>query len=83
MDALCVRLNHYNTFQAVTAERAFLNAMGGGCLAPVAALAETIGEQIQLRAVSYQVTPARRTELKGHVKEAQTLGELAAAQLKP
>lgn len=83
VDELCVRLNHYNTFQAVTAERAFLNAMGGGCLAPVAALAETIGEQIQLRAVSYQVTPTRRTELKGHVKEAQTLGELAAAQLKP
>src|SRR5262249_10887241 len=40
---LCERLNHFNTFQAVTAERAFLAAMGGGCQSPVAAYAEITG----------------------------------------
>ena len=29
------RLNHFNTFAAVTAERAFLRGMGGGCQSPV------------------------------------------------
>jgi hydroxymethylbilane synthase len=31
---ICNRLNHHDTFQAVTAERAFLNGMGGGCQSP-------------------------------------------------
>src|SRR6185312_10499756 len=31
---ICERLNHFNTFQAVTAERAYLSGMGGGCLSP-------------------------------------------------
>src|SRR5207249_10645833 len=37
---ICERLNHFNTLQCVTAERAFLAAMGGGCQSPVAAYAE-------------------------------------------
>ena len=37
--AICARLNHHHTFQCVTAERAFLRAMGGGCQSPVAAYA--------------------------------------------
>src|ERR1022692_1176810 len=32
---ICERLNHFNTFQCVTAERAFLRAMGGGGQRPV------------------------------------------------
>lgn len=38
-------INHVETELAVTAERSFLNAMGGGCSAPVAALA-TIKESV-------------------------------------
>ena len=48
------RLNHFNTFQAVTAERAFLRGMGGGCQSPVAAYAEITGDKIVLRAVSFR-----------------------------
>ena len=48
------RLNHFNTFQAVTAERAFLRGMGGGCQSPVAAYAEISGEKILMRAVSFR-----------------------------
>ena len=32
---ICERLNHFNTFQCVAAERAFLRGMGGGCQSPV------------------------------------------------
>lgn len=31
-------INHLPTWQSITAERAFLNALGGGCRAPIAAL---------------------------------------------
>ncbi len=50
---ICERLNHLNTFQSVTAERAFLAAMGGGCQSPVAAHAEVIGERISMRTISF------------------------------
>lgn len=76
------RLNHFNTFQAVTAERAFLRAMGGGCQSPVAAFAEVTGENLFLRAVSFRSGTARRAEGKRPVKEAVALGEELAAQLK-
>ena len=48
------RLNHFNTFQAVTAERAFLRGMGGGCQSPVAAYAEIGGDKIFMRAASFR-----------------------------
>ena len=51
---ICERLNHFNTFQCVTAERAFLRAMGGGCQSPVAAYAEIIGSKMDMRAVSFR-----------------------------
>src|SRR5205807_6809395 len=49
---ICERLNHFNTLQCVTAERAFLAAMGGGCQSPVAAHAEVAGEQLRMRVFS-------------------------------
>jgi hydroxymethylbilane synthase len=77
------RLNHFNTFQAVTAERAFLRGMGGGCQSPVAAYAEIAGEKITLRAVSFRdAAMVKRGEAKRPVKEAAILGEEMAAQLK-
>lgn len=79
---LCERLNHYNTFQCVTAERAFLHGMGGGCQSPVAAYAEIIGEKIQMRAVSFRDGPAKRAEGKRPIKEADDLGERIAADLR-
>jgi porphobilinogen deaminase len=79
---ICERLNHFNTFQAVTAERSFLRGMGGGCQSPVAAFAEIEGQKITLRAVSFRDGPVKRAELKRPIAEAVALGEEMAAQLK-
>jgi len=79
---ICERLNHFNTFHCVTAERAFLRAMGGGCQSPVAAHAEIAGGKISMRAVSFRDEKVKRGEAKRPVAEAVLLGEQIAADLK-
>ena len=76
------RLNHFNTFHAVTAERAFLRGMGGGCQSPVGAYAEIIGDKILLKAVSFRDEMVKRGEAKRPIAEASVLGEQIAAELK-
>jgi hydroxymethylbilane synthase len=79
---ICERLNHFNTFQCVTAERAFLAAMGGGCQSPVAAYAEITGDKIFMRAVSFRDEMVKRGEAKRPIAEAKILGEELAELLK-
>lgn len=79
--AVCARLNHFSSFQCVTAERAFLASMGGGCLAPVAAFAEPVGNQIHMRAVSF-MHGCKRAEAKRSIKEPTELGSAIAEQVK-
>ena len=79
---ICGRLNHFDTFQCVTAERAFLCAMGGGCQSPVAAYARIDGRRMEMRAVSFREGPAKRTGGNRPVAEATVLGEQLAAELK-
>lgn len=79
---ICERLNHENTFRAVTAERAFLHGMGGGCQSPVAAYAEIADRKITMRAVSFRDGPAKRTEGVRPLTEAIALGEQIAAELR-
>lgn len=79
---ICERLNHFNTFQSVTAERAFLSEMGGGCQSPVAAFAEVVGEQLRMQAISFANGPMRRAEAKRPIKEAAELGHQLAQELK-
>jgi hydroxymethylbilane synthase len=81
LEAICERLNHYNTRQCVTAERAFLRAMGGGCQAPVAAYAEVTGAQLHMRAVSYHDPVVKRAEGRCDLREAERLGERLAREL--
>jgi hydroxymethylbilane synthase len=81
--SICERLNHYNTFQCVSAERAFLAGMGGGCQSPVAAYAEVTGDKIRMRALSFADGPLRRAEAIRPLKEAVELGQQLAAELKP
>lgn len=81
--SICERLNHQNTLQCVTAERAFLRAMGGGCQSPIAAFAEIAGDQIQMRAVSFVDGKVRRAEGKRSIKEAEELGRQLAVELLP
>jgi porphobilinogen deaminase len=80
--AICERLNHFDTRQCVTAERVFLAGMGGGCQSPVAAYAEVVGKQLQMRALSFASGPLRRAQAKRTLKEAVELGQQLAAELK-
>ena len=79
---ICEALNHFDTFQAVTAERAFLRGMGGGCQSPVGAYAEISGDQISLKAISFRDATVKRGAAKRPVAEAAQLGEQIAAELK-
>ncbi len=78
---ICERLNHFNTCQCVTAERAFLRAMGGGCQSPIAAYAEVVGKQIRLRGVAFRDGAVRRGEARGELHAPVALGEQLATEL--
>jgi hydroxymethylbilane synthase len=79
---LCAELNDRQTFACVTAERAFLAAMGGGCQSPVAAFALARGPRLWLRAVSFQAVPPRHASGMRPLNKAAQLGEETAAKLK-
>ncbi|MDP7010509.1 MAG: hydroxymethylbilane synthase [Verrucomicrobiota bacterium] len=81
LQKICERLNHFNTRAAVTAERAFLCGMGGGCQSPVGALAEVEGVRLTLRAVSFLSDTVQRSEQTSDVHAPVALGEAMAAQL--
>jgi len=49
--AACRQLNHAATHAAVTAERALLGALGGGCQVPIGAHATVSGDRLTLSAV--------------------------------
>jgi hydroxymethylbilane synthase len=80
--AVCERLNDFNTLQCVTAERAFLAAMGGGCQSPVAAYAEVTGDELQMRVLSFVHGPLRRAQAARLITEAAELGRQLATGLK-
>jgi len=79
---ICEGLNHFHTFQTVTAERAFLSGMGGGCQSPVAAYGEIQDNKICLRAISFANGPMKRAEGTRPIKEAAELGQQLAKELK-
>jgi len=79
---ICERLNDFNTFQAVTGERAFLSGMGGGCQSPVAAYGEIQKDKIYVRAISFADGPMKRAEGNRPVTEASELGKQLAKELK-
>jgi hydroxymethylbilane synthase len=80
--SLCRELNDESTFQCVTAERALLRALGGGCQMPIGAHATLAGTELHLRAVSFLQEKVRRAEARGAVHDAAGLGQRVAAQLK-
>jgi hydroxymethylbilane synthase len=79
---ICAKLNHAATFHCVTAERAFLRGMGGGCQSPVGAYAEISGGKISLKAISFRDETVKRGAAKRPVAEAAQLGEQIAEELK-
>jgi hydroxymethylbilane synthase len=52
-------LNNLPTWQGVTAERAFLHAMGGGCRAPVAALGTVSGNTLRLEGMVASISDGK------------------------
>jgi hydroxymethylbilane synthase len=76
------RLNHFNTFHAVTAERAFLRGIGGGCQSPVGAFGEISGDKVTLTAISFRDEKVKHASGKRPLSKAIELGELIAAELK-
>jgi hydroxymethylbilane synthase len=82
IDAICEKLNDSATWHCVTAERAFLRGMGGGCQSAVAAYAEISANEIWLRAVSYLSKNVQRGERRGPVNRAIELGEELASELR-
>jgi hydroxymethylbilane synthase len=72
------------TAQAVQAERAFLQALGGGCEWPVGSYAEIEGDRLTLQGIVWlegSVAP-RVGEVQGLALEARALGERLAEQLR-
>jgi hydroxymethylbilane synthase len=80
---VCQALNDFVTYQCVTAERAFLAGMGGGCQSPVAAYAQADGKELHMRALSFASGPVRRAKASRPIGEAAELGNQLAALLKP
>ncbi|MBI3160672.1 MAG: hydroxymethylbilane synthase [Chloroflexi bacterium] len=69
-----------DTRRAVTAERAFLQALGGGCSLPVAAFAEAPGADISLQTAVLSEAGDRRIALSGSGADPHVLGNDLARQ---
>ena len=81
LERIVAALNHPATQACVTAERAFLRGMGGGCQMAVGAYAEVAGNNLRLRAVSFLGTQPQRGESTGEISAAASIGEQLARRL--
>jgi hydroxymethylbilane synthase len=81
MKDLCAKLSDRATFACVTAERAFLRGMGGGCLSPVAAFASIQNDSMFIRGVALKAESLARAEERGAVAAAESLGSALAKKL--
>lgn len=76
-------LDHHPTRTAVTAERALLERLEGGCQVPIAAHATLSGERLRLDGLVASVDGCRlvRDSVEGPVADARELGTRLAEQL--
>jgi len=77
------RLNHLPTWQSITAERAFLKALGGGCRAPIAALGIIKDNRLILEGMVGSIGKNRllQSSEEGEAKDAETIGVRLAGKL--
>lgn len=80
--ALLAPLDDAATRAAVTAERAFLSGLGGGCSVPVAAFAELVGGRLHLRGRVASLDGRAVVDVAGDAlpEDAAALGAALAAQ---
>lgn len=69
-------INHQETWEAVQAERAFLRALGGGCKAPIAALAQRDGGLLTVDGMVAMPDGSRivRAQVTGRAEDFESLG---------
>ena len=80
---LCRQLDHAPTRAAVTAERAVLAGLGGGCQVPIGAYAQIVGAELRLTAVVCTPDGERliRRNLAGGADQPEALGRRLAREL--
>ena len=78
----CEPVDDRVTRLAVTAERAVLSALGGGCLLPLGAWARVEAGRLVLVAALVAEGSIRRGEAEGSLENPQALGEAVAARLR-
>ncbi len=80
---LVAQLDHAPTDAAVTAERAFLRSLGGGCRQPIGAYAEMRGNQLHLGGLiaAQDGSLITRGEIAGDAARAEELGARLAGRL--
>ena len=78
----CEQVDDRATRLAVTAERAVLSALGGGCLLPLGAWARVDAGRLVLVAALVSEGSIRRAEAEGSLEDPQALGEAVAARLR-
>jgi hydroxymethylbilane synthase len=77
---LLTTINHVQTQTGITAERAFLRHLGGGCLLPIAALGTLAGEKLALEGLvaAPRGVEVIRDKVHGSATEAEELGKKLA-----
>jgi hydroxymethylbilane synthase len=75
-ESICQSLDHAATRAAVTAERAVLRSLGGGCLTPIGAHARVEQERLRLMAIVISTDGAQsvRDTADGPTDEAERIG---------
>ncbi|MBM4453381.1 MAG: hydroxymethylbilane synthase [Chloroflexi bacterium] len=83
MRSLMSYLNHQPTWHCITAERAFLKALGGGCRAPITALGSIAGTILKLDGMVAGVysTKILRCSIEDTPTEAEKLGDILAQKM--
>ncbi len=76
------RIHHPLTAVCVSAERAFLHALSGGCSVPAGCYATLEGEVLRVRAVLGRERGPVRVELTGRREDAVALGQEAARRVR-
>ncbi len=81
--SLCKSINVQSVRAEITAERAFLNELGGGCSVPVGVLAKTAAHGITISGcvAALDGTKVLRKSLSGPTEEAQSMGVQLAHEL--
>ncbi|MDI6785697.1 MAG: hydroxymethylbilane synthase [bacterium] len=80
---LVEKINCYNSYQEVVAERAFLKKLGGGCQVPIGVIAQAEDRELYLEGMvsSLDGKEVVRGKISGRIIEAETLGEKLAYTL--